>query len=158
MSEFSINPKDIKRSEIHKKIHQALLVSDGDMKQASREIVELCLRDHAFLLGLTEPFLRGIIGHSLKTVSDKMDQSSPAVTEDDDTPENPPAKLDLDDLSKQTGLGADIVRTALGSEGHRFGTADRTRGSLGKRKKASNKHVDALQQIAQTQRDRKKED
>ena len=121
------------------------------MKRASVELVELCLRDHAFLLGLTEPFLRGIIGHSLKSA---MENSS-NEDQQDDIPEEAPTKLDVENMGNATGLGADIVKTVLGEGGHQFGTKDRTRSTLGKKTKASDGHVDALKQIADQQRKNK---
>ena len=149
---LGINPQDLDRKEIKRKVKQALQVSDYDLKLASVELVELCLRDHAFLLGLTEPFLRGIIGHTLKSAMKTRE-----ISQDDDCDmiDDSPKKLDVESMGKATGLGADIVKTVLGEGGHQFGTKDRTRSTLGKKTKASDGHIDALKQIAESQRSKK---
>ncbi len=128
------------RDYADKKIKQALQVNDNDIKRTSRDIIELCVRDHDFLLGITEPFLRGIIGHSVQRVA------KPELKTADKTLE--PKVLDVEALSAQTGLGADIVKTVIGSKGHKFGTQDKTRSTLGRKTKASKKHVDAMKMLA----------
>ena len=138
------------RSYARQKVKQALRVSEGDTKQASRDIIELCVRDHEFLLGLTEPFLRGIIGHALKNAGADISDAPGAKPKK----EAAPRVLDVEAMGKATGLGADIVKNVLGSGGHKFGTQDRTRGTLGKKTKASSKHVDALRAIAEKSKDK----
>ena len=127
------------RAYADKKIKQALQVNDSDVKRTSRDIIELCVRDHDFLLGITEPFLRGIIGHAVQRVA------KPALKKSE-TPA--PKTLDIEKLSAETGLGADIVKTVMGSKGHKFGTQDKTRSTLGRKTKASKKHVDAMKMLA----------
>lgn len=130
------------RDYADKKIKQALQVNDNDIKRTSRDIIELCVRDHDFLLGITEPFLRGIIGHSVQRVA------KPALKTSDKKLDPAPKMLDVETLSAQTGLGADIVKTVMGSKGHKFGTQDKTRSTLGRKTKASKKHVDAMKMLA----------
>lgn len=138
------------RSYARQKIKQALRVAEGDTKQASRDIIELCVRDHEFLLGLTEPFLRGIIGHALKGAG----ELKPGEGAEKAKREVTPKVLEVEEMAKATGLGADIVKNVLGSGGHKFGTQDRTRSTLGKKTKASSKHVDALRAIAEKSKDK----
>ncbi len=137
------------RKDIQNMIKKALLVSDGDVKAASREVLELCIHDHEFLLGISEPFLRGIIGHALKDVIEANEKSE----EDFSEQKAPPKTLDVAGLSEVTGLGADIIQTALTttSGSHKFGTADRTRSTLGRKTKASDEHVDALKAFVKSQ-------
>lgn len=113
------------------KVRQALHDANGDTKVASHAILELCVNDPNFLLGITEPFLRGIIGHALTQATKKTEEDTPKV-------------LNVEELSHSTGLGMDIVKSMVSDGGHKFGTQDRSRSTLGKRPKASQSHVDAL--------------
>lgn len=137
------------RKDIKDKIEKAIRISDGDVKAASREVLEYCIHDHDFLLGISEPFLRGIIGHAIKDVMETSEKSE-AVSEE---AQEAPKMLDVEGLSKVTGLGADILQTALATTGgsHKFGTADRTRSTLGRKTKASEEHVDALKAFVKSQ-------
>ncbi len=114
------------------KVRQALHDANGDTKAASRTILEFCVNDPKFLLELTEPFLRGIIGHAIS--------QSAKQEEGDDAPQ----VLHVEELSQSTGLGIDIVKSMVNDGGHKFGTQDRSRSTLGKRPKASQSHIEAL--------------
>ncbi len=143
------------RKDIKEKIDKALLVSDGDLKAASREVLEHCIHDHEFLLGICEPFLRGIIGHAIKDVVESRSEKEGVETSasKDSAKKAVPKVLDVEALGKVTGLGANMLQTALGSRdgSHKFGTADRTRATLGRVTKASAKHVDALKAFVDSQ-------
>ena len=99
---------------------------------------------------LVDNSLRNFDINVIKSITSETSFEIKVVVIDDS-----PKKLDVESMGKATGLGADIVKTVLGEGGHQFGTKDRTRSTLGKKTKASDGHIDALKQIAESQRSKK---
>jgi hypothetical protein len=56
----------MKAAQTHQKIQEILQKTNGQVKLTESAIRTLIERDHAFVLGLVEPYLSGIIGHAIE--------------------------------------------------------------------------------------------
>lgn len=121
------------RSYAHHKIREALKETTNK-QEAIKQLATLCAEDHQFLLGLTMPFLGGVITQAINH-AERHEGEAPPV-------------LDLNEQGDVAELGIELVRSVLEETGPRFGTKDRSKTSLKRPTKASQSHIDALQQLA----------
>jgi hypothetical protein len=116
------------------RVRDALDKSDGNHLKAQRLILGWIEKDHTLLFGLVMPHLQGIISHAVNHVAAPPPKKKAA-----------PAARRIDPVSESSEFGAALLQ-GLKDGSATFG--EPTPRGVSKPGKASQKHVDAIRQLA----------
>jgi len=126
------------REYAEKRIREALQHSKGNPTRARQQIIAWAADDPKLLLALARPHLTGIVAHAVSRVIDRPE-------EDMDVPEDRPADPAGIDMTPE-GFGKEILQILSNQNTTVFGQESSAPPS--RRKPASQRHIDALRQIA----------
>jgi hypothetical protein len=126
------------------KITEVLKAVRGNAGQAQKMIIEQSLRDHDLLVALVKPHMTGITAHAVnRVISGK--KTPEAVT---------PAKPSIvKDGKSKDSFGMDILKTIAGGDTATFG--QESYGRPVAKKGASQRHIDAINQIIESGKSKK---
>ena len=122
-----------------KKIKEALHVTRGNAAQARQQVIAWAMEDHKLLKALVAPHMVGITAHAIGRVErgEKKPEAVPAA--------KPTGKSeDID------SFGMDILRAIAGGDTAQFGQENY--GRPVKKQGASQRHIDAIQQMIKKSR------
>lgn len=127
------------------RVKDALEKSDDNHLKAQRLIMSWLENDHTLLFGLVAPHMQAIVAHALNHVAAAPKKKSSAK------------RIDVKQ-EKPGEFGLALLETLKGgraTSGMGFGEAP-ARGAVTKPGKASQKHVDAIHQMAKASKDKNK--
>lgn len=128
---------------VQTRIEEALARTDGNVARARMQILDEAARDHDLLYGLARPHLSGIVAYAVDRVARK--KSAP--------PESPPAEPDIQALPGEA-FGKELLKALALGDPAKFG--EESFSASARRGGASQRHIDAIRQIAGTPSPRKK--
>lgn len=122
------------RDYIEKRIYEALKLTGGNATKARAMIIQWTQEDSKLLRGLAHPHLTGIVAHAISRVQNKKD-------EPESLPDVPDPASDPEHL-----FGLEIIKAIAGGGAARFGMEDV--GPPVRKQPASQRHIDAIRQMA----------
>ncbi len=139
----------MKAAQTHQKIQEILQKTNGQVKLTESAIRTLIERDHAFVLGLVEPYLSGIIGHAIERAR-KLPPARVPIEFGDKT--EPLPKKIIKPKAKKTTEN-DALGGVLDALAQKFSATQNQK----RPEKASQQHVDSMQALAKKQFGKKKD-
>jgi len=125
------------------RIKEALRMHDGNVVEAQKQIHAWLYEDHKFLLDMTRPHLKGIVGYALQRTLNRMTKSDDELLED-------AAQDAVTSSSPKDKVGKDILRGFASKEAPLFGQ-ESVAAPL-RKKAASQSHIDTINLLAATSR------
>lgn len=122
------------RDYIEKRIYEALKLTGGNATKARSMIIQWTQEDSKLLYGLAHPHLTGIVAHAISRVQNKKNE--PLVIPDTPDPNSDPEHL----------FGLEILKAIAGGGAAKFGMEEA--GPPVKKQPASQRHIDAIRQMA----------
>lgn len=121
------------RDYIEKRIYEALKLTGGNATKARSLIIQWTQEDSKLLRGLAHPHLTGIVAHAISRVQNKKDEPVAVPVPD---PESDP----------EHQFGLEILKAIAGGGAARFGMEES--GPPARKQPASQRHIDAIRQMA----------
>lgn len=122
------------RDYIEKRIYEALKLTGGNATKARSMIIQWTQEDSKLLYGLAHPHLTGIVAHAINRVQTKKNEVL-------SMPDAPDPNSDPEHL-----FGLEILKAIAGGGAATFGMEDA--GPPAKKQAASQRHIDAIRQLA----------
>ena len=127
------------REYAESRIREALRLSRGNATKARQQVIAWSYEDPRLLLALAQPHLTGIVAHAVNRV---IEHPEGAIPHED----IPPSPRTLN-MAPDT-FGKEILRALSGASTAIFGHETGSPALAGRRKKASQSHIDAMKKIA----------
>lgn len=127
------------REYAESRIREALKQSRGNATKARQQVIAWSYEDPRLLLALSQPHLTGIVAHAVNRVIEHPE----GALVDEDVPPTPQTL----DMAPNT-FGREILRALSGAGTAIFGHESGSPALAGRRKKASQSHIDAMKKIA----------
>ena len=131
------------REYAEKRIREALVIAKGNPTRARQQVIAWTFEDPKLLQALTQPHLTGIVAHAIGRVTAQVDG-------EDDSAEDTGMPSGLD-MTPDT-FGKEILNILQSQNTATFGRENSAPPM--RRKQASQRHVDALKQIAKKNKDK----
>ena len=126
------------REYAEERIREALKLAKGNATKARQQIIAWAATDARLLQALSKPHLTGIVAHAIDRVIYHQG------IEEDRKFRTEPQSLNMEPDT----FGKEILKALQSSDTARFGRESTAPASNAKRPKASQSHIDALNQIA----------
>ncbi|AGH98337.1 hypothetical protein [Micavibrio aeruginosavorus] len=127
------------REYAESRIREALRLSRGNATKARQQVIAWSYEDPRLLMALAQPHLTGIVAHAVNRV---VEHPEGAII-DEDIPATPRTL----DMAPDT-FGKEILKALSGAGTAIFGHESGSPALSGRRKKASQSHIDALKKLA----------
>lgn len=126
------------REYAESRIREALKMSRGNATKARQQVIAWSYEDPRLLLALAQPHLTGIVAHAVNRVIEHPEGASA----EEISPSPRPLNMAPDTFGKE------ILRVLSGASAAIFGHESGSPAMSGKRKRASQSHIDAMKKIA----------